>query len=286
MKKITVEELERKLQVLENENKVLKQKNIKIEREFHKVKSVLKEREILAKSLKFEKEKRLEYFNLFLKHCGEIIIAVDKNLKIIYSTEIYKKILELDENIYNSKSKDIYTLYSRYRDKESAKKLVDLCNEVLHTGKEKSAHFYMTSKYNGKEKKAYIIFNVSPAKDEYGEIKQLVIVAKDITEIYEMKEIAEKAAKAKTNFLANTSHEIRTPMNAILGIAELLLRENMSDTAKGHVYNIKSAGTNLLSIINDILDISKIESGKLDILENEYELPSIINDITNMPMGE
>ena len=70
-----------------------------------------------------------------------------------------------------------------------------------------------------------------------------------------MKERAEDATKAKTDFLANMSHEIRTPMNAIVGMVELIMREDISDIVREHVYNIKSASTNLLGIINDILDI-------------------------------
>ena len=97
-----------------------------------------------------------------------------------------------------------------------------------------------------------------------------------------MKERAEDATKAKTDFLANMSHEIRTPMNAIVGMVELIMREDISDIVREHVYNIKSASTNLLGIINDILDISKVESGKVELTEDEYEFASIINDITNM----
>ena len=276
-----IKELEEKLHRIEKENKVLKQKNTRMQKDIDNAKIIFREREILAHRMKVDKEIKLDYFNIFLKYCGETVLAVDKDLQLLYSTELYKKALDIDVNI-DSDSKDIYELYSLYRDEESAKKLVDLCNEVLRTGEEISRPFHMCNKNRQDDKRDYVIFNVSPAKDEYGNVEQLVIIAKDVTEIYEMKEIAERAAKAKTNFLANTSHEIRTPMNAILGMAELLLREEISDAAKSHVYNIKSAGSNLLSIINDILDISKIESGKLDIIEDEYEFASVINDITNM----
>lgn len=92
----------------------------------------------------------------------------------------------------------------------------------------------------------------------------------------------EKAAKTKTDFLANMSHEIRTPMNAVIGMAELALRENLSDTAKDYINQIKSSGKALLAIINDILDFSKIESGKMNIIEEEYEPMSLINDVGNI----
>jgi len=90
------------------------------------------------------------------------------------------------------------------------------------------------------------------------------------------------ASKAKSDFLAKMSHEIRTPMNAIIGMAELALRKNMSDAVREHIITIKQAGNNLLSIINDILDISKIESGKLEIIPGNYELSSLINDVVSI----
>ncbi len=112
------------------------------------------------------------------------------------------------------------------------------------------------------------------------------------------KEAADKANKAKSDFLANMSHEIRTPINAVLGMNEMILRES-GRAANGHEFdagatqetfenistyalNIERAGKNLLAIINDILDFSKIEAGKIDIVEGEYQLSSVLNDISNM----
>ena len=87
---------------------------------------------------------------------------------------------------------------------------------------------------------------------------------------------------AKSQFLANMSHEIRTPLNGILGMDAMLLEECADDNMKEYARNIQSAGQSLLSIINDILDISKIEAGKLEILPVEYELFSVINDCCNI----
>lgn len=88
-----------------------------------------------------------------------------------------------------------------------------------------------------------------------------------------------KELASKTAFLANMSHEIRTPMNAIIGMSEILLRENPSAVQKNYIMSIVNAGNGLLTIINDILDVSKIEAGKFRIVEDEYELESLILDI-------
>ncbi|MGN0665673.1 MAG: ATP-binding protein [Huintestinicola sp.] len=94
---------------------------------------------------------------------------------------------------------------------------------------------------------------------------------------------AEKANRTKGDFLANMSHEIRTPMNAIVGMCELILRENdISETVRDYCFNIQNSGRNLLSIINDILDFSKIESGKMELVEESFNIASTLNDVINM----
>jgi len=98
-------------------------------------------------------------------------------------------------------------------------------------------------------------------------------------ELIQTKEAAEAANRAKSHFLANMSHEIRTPMNGILGIAQLMEYEEMTEQQKEYVGLIKSSGTTLLSLINDILDLSKIEAGKTTLENEEFNLSQCINDI-------
>ncbi len=94
---------------------------------------------------------------------------------------------------------------------------------------------------------------------------------------------ARSAEHSKSDFLANMSHEIRTPMNAIVGMCELILRDtDISESTRDNCFNIQSSGRSLLSIINDILDFSKIESGKLEIIEGEFNIASTLNDVINM----
>ncbi|MCL1929454.1 MAG: ATP-binding protein [Treponema sp.] len=90
---------------------------------------------------------------------------------------------------------------------------------------------------------------------------------------------AQKANNAKSNFLANMSHEMRTPLNAIIGLSELTLdASELDEEASLNLEKIYNAGMTLLSTVNDILDISKIEAGKLELMPVEYDIPSLIND--------
>lgn len=98
----------------------------------------------------------------------------------------------------------------------------------------------------------------------------------------QLAETEKLANQAKSSFLANMSHEIRTPINTVLGLDTMILRESKDANIRKYALNIQSAGHSLLSIINDILDFSKIESGKMEIIPVEYEMASLISDVTNM----
>ncbi|MDR3255646.1 MAG: response regulator [Synergistaceae bacterium] len=98
-------------------------------------------------------------------------------------------------------------------------------------------------------------------------------------ELIEAKTKAEADSESKSSFLARMSHEIRTPMNAIIGMSELAVRDYGKPEALNHIYDVKQAGENLLSIINDILDFSKIESGNVEMTDARYETASLLNDV-------
>jgi len=108
-----------------------------------------------------------------------------------------------------------------------------------------------------------------------GEAVGIMGVARDITERKEMEEAAQSANRSKTVFLANMSHEIRTPMNSIIGFSELAQSDDISNKTRNYLSNIQDSAEWMLKIINDILDISKIESGKIEFENIPFDLPDI-----------
>lgn len=100
-----------------------------------------------------------------------------------------------------------------------------------------------------------------------------------MNELKRQKEIAEEANESKSAFLSIVSHEIRTPMNAIVGMTDLLLRDELTDKQRKYMTNIKNSGAALVMIINDILDKSKIEAGKMEIVEDVYEFRAMVEDV-------
>lgn len=112
------------------------------------------------------------------------------------------------------------------------------------------------------------------------------VLKKTETELKESLVDAKAAETSKSDFLSNMSHELRTPMNAIIGMCELMLREsNIDDDAKEYCYNIQTSSKSLLEIISDILDFSKIESGEMVLTEEEFDMASIISDVTDTALN-
>ena len=98
----------------------------------------------------------------------------------------------------------------------------------------------------------------------------------------QQKEEIEQIAHSKDAFFANMSHEIRTPINTIIGLNEMILREDISDEIAENAINIQNASKMLLTIINDILDLSKLESGKMEIVSAQYEISAMFSDLVNL----
>ncbi|WP_431276100.1 PAS domain S-box protein [Variovorax ureilyticus] len=121
-----------------------------------------------------------------------------------------------------------------------------------------------------------------PDRDDAGVVQGFITVAVDVTDMREAQAQAESASRAKSEFLANMSHEIRSPLNAVLGLAYLLRQTALDDRQRELLQKIQTAGTALLGVINDILDISKIEAGEMVIEETEFGLRELLEGVIEM----
>lgn len=140
---------------------------------------------------------------------------------------------------------------------------------------------------NNKEEKCWIYTTMTPVKDEAGNLVRVIIVDTDISEkkkieqeLIKAKEEAEDAAIAKQQFLANMSHEIRTPINGIMGMMHILETVENAETRKKYLQLVNYASNNLLNIINDILDMSKLEFGKMVIEKIDFNVTELVLGIT------
>lgn len=199
--------------------------------------------------------------NTVLNSLGDCMITLDENKKVL---------------IYNDAAKNMYpdiTLY-QYIDQVKSFPQHIFQGEACYRFERGDKH------YEG---------HVRTLEDLEHIVRGYTILITDVTSIHEhirevneMREKAEEANRAKSDFLANMSHEIRTPMNAVVGTSELIIEESRGRKMYDYACNIKSAALNLLSIINDILDISKVEAGKMELVESEYYVQVLVNDTVNL----
>ncbi len=131
--------------------------------------------------------------------------------------------------------------------------------------------------------------NGRPVYDENHKVKWLDGFIFDISErisvleeLTKAKQLAEEASKAKSEFLANISHEIRTPLNTVLGFTELMENMTLDETQLKYLNSIKSSGTNLMTLINDLLDLSKIEAGRVNLKYTSVKVKNVLDEIRNI----
>ena len=224
-----------------------KKQEIELNEEQQKLEEILNSSPI---AFAISTDNKLAFFNNTFQHMTGLSIGDN-------AEKLYKNIEDRKYLKNELKTKDQFTNFDL--------EIVGQNGETIHT----LSYFYKTI-YKGKESiKGWLIDISELKKIEY--------------ELAKARDIAVSATQAKTQFLANMSHEIRTPMNAILGYAQMLkIDDNLNQHHKESLEIINRSGEMLLSLINDILDLSKIESGIMKIEENIYDFCMMLSEIKNM----
>ena len=240
----------------------------------------------LSRIVSAEKDRLEKYMNLLLTNCPDIIMFFDREGNIGLVSDSYLKIRKIPA-FGMIKGQSYRELLIPDMEEEFLLRVDDMFQAALTAKKSVETEYDIDFGHDGNRRHYYI--QVIPMTEGSGVTEGAMFFFHDTTEITKARleaerarEIAEQSDRAKSEFLSRMSHEIRTPMNAILGMAELLLRKEIPQSARDDVLELKHAGNNLLAIINDILDFSKIESGKMDIVPAEYALTSLINDVVSI----
>ncbi|MBE5943188.1 MAG: response regulator [Lachnospiraceae bacterium] len=199
--------------------------------------------------------------NTVLNSLGDCMITLDEGYKVL---------------IYNHAAKQMFPDIMIYQS------IDEIAGFPIH-------FFEGESKYEFEIEEKHYEGHISPLVDFEQVVRGYTVLITDVTKVHnqivelnEMREKAEEANRAKSDFLANMSHEIRTPMNAVVGMSELIIEESRGRKMYDYACDIKSAALNLLSIINDILDLSKVEAGKMELVEDSYYPQVLVQDTTNL----
>ena len=222
---------------------------------------------------KKEIEKSNQLMETLLSNTPVGIIYVDENGIISYQNEQALQISGTDKSFKNLHYSEI--------------KLTDNFAMMLKkaTTSSMSIEYETFSAYDPSK---YLRIKANPFQVGDNKNSRLLVTVEDITEFKKnsalqvAREAAEKANEAKSLFLANMSHEIRTPMNAIVGITYILENTNLDAKQRNYLQKLKSSAKVLLQLINDILDLSKIESGEMKLEKTKFHLNTILSDLMDM----
>ncbi len=209
-----------------------------------------------------------------------LLVVKDNFGNILMANDIYLQTFgQTAETIVGKNNKEIYH-------PSDANIIQQIDNEVSQYGISRT---YEQKLFISTGEQRYFLVNKVPLRDENNKVYAIVSHATDITQLKNLeeklrtlKDEAVSANRAKSVFLANMSHEIRTPLNSIIGFSEILANIASDLVVKNHAHSILTAGKALLNLINDVLDLAKIESGKINLNPDYHDLNKILDEINSI----
>ena len=213
-----------------------------------------------------------------LKNTPGVTFMLDLGLHFVLGSEKTASLLEY-QDIQDMTGLPIEELFSRSMPDSWTANIKDRCLELIETGKAQTLEEKV--KIHNRKESVYQV-TLTMAEDDDGVCRGIVIVLNDISELSRAREEAMKASQAKGDFLANMSHEMRTPMNAITGMTAIALNTSSPEKKDNCLKNIEEASDHLLAVINDILDMSKIEANMLELSPVNFNFEKLLNETANV----
>jgi signal transduction histidine kinase/DNA-binding response OmpR family regulator len=277
---ICPDELKKRVEELEKENRVLKRKLNLSESRIERFEVLTTVHDKVESILNDSYQKELQYFQLVLENSTNILILLDYDGRFAYASHTFLRELEIANFGLISGSHFVEVLETHVS-KHNLNILWD--NILLSTERKETIYLELHIDFRYEQDQMIYNISVTPMLDDNQNCTGTMILFNDITVLNNALVNAKNANEAKSRFLATMSHEIRTPMNAIIGTAEIELSRGDIPTDVRYSFQIvHNSAQTLLQIINDILDLSKIESGKFELLPVEYETSSLINDTVQL----
>lgn len=245
---------------------------IKRNGEVNKVTLVLQD---VTESYRTQNELKAKEANLnaIIQNTSDVFWAIDKEENIIVFNKAFDDLLF---GISGNRPKEGVRIDDSFLLEETAKRWRHIHSRSLNG---LDTEFSKSLYFKDGRKRLYE-FHINPYKNAKGEIIGSVVTGRDIDDIYSAKKQAEKAARMKSKFVSTISHEIRTPLNAILGTCHQLVKANQQENLTDDIEILQLASDNLLSLINDVLDFTKLDSGKGQLKNNRVDFPSFLRSLS------
>lgn len=276
---LNVEELKTEVDALRVENGKLTRQKKRLQSTIDRTKAVALASANLSAVHSAERKKQDQYMDLLLQNSPDIIMLFDRYGRFAYCTDVFLRLAGIPSSaLINGRL--YYEVFSKFMEKSLLTRVGEVFRDSI--SQRESISLEETADIGASGAPRNYVMSFTPMLDEKGDVEGAMLFMHDITEFKRAREEAERANTAKSTFLANMSHEMRTPMNAIIGMTNIARSSDSSSKKDYCLEKIDVASKHLLGVINDVLDMSKIEANKFELSYLDFNFEKMLIKVTNV----